>query len=39
MMVPAGARIEAAAIFNLLFSTPAAIAESWPVFHVGSSRS
>jgi FkbM family methyltransferase len=36
VMVPAGARIECAMIFNVLFSTPAAIAECWPMFHLGS---
>jgi FkbM family methyltransferase len=38
VMVPAGARIECAMIFNLLFSTPAAIAECWPVFHLGNAH-
>jgi FkbM family methyltransferase len=39
IMVPAGSRIESSAIFSLLFSTPAAIAKCWPVFHVGVSSS
>jgi FkbM family methyltransferase len=35
MMVPADARIESSVILNLLFSTPAAIAECWPASRAG----